>query len=295
MLSILIPVFNYAIEPLVLCLRKQATLLDVPWEIIVCEDASTDSEAREANRNLANLNGIFYFENQTNIGRMATRNRLAAKAQYPWLLFLDADVMPPDDSFLMRYVSFFEKDFELIMGGFAYQAIMPKVSLSLRWKFGRNRESIKAVLRNKRPYRVFISANYLIKKTVYLDVIASLNIPSYGSDSAIAAVLLSHKIKVLHIDNPVWHLGLEENTFFLEKTRSAIRTLQTLASNNPGFSTQNKLYNVFLKVTLLRCRRPIAFFFKLFRVPMEKQLTGKNPALFLFDLYRLGYLCHLYT
>ncbi|MBU2526026.1 MAG: glycosyltransferase family 2 protein [Bacteroidetes bacterium] len=295
MLSILIPVFNGTVEPLVMRLREQAALLSVPWEIVVCEDASTDTEAREANRNLSNRHRLIYLENDTNMGRIATRNRLAATAQYPWLLFLDADVMPPDDSFLMRYVSYFEKEFELIMGGFAYQAVLPKVSQSLRWKFGRNRESINAVLRNKKPYRVFISANYLIKKTVYLDVIGSLNIPTYGSDSAIAAVLLSHKTKVLHIDNPVWHMGLEENTVFLEKTRSAVCTLHTLANNNPGLLTQNKLYNAFLKVKFLHCRQPIAFFFKLFRVPMEKQLTGKNPALFLFDLYRLGYLCHLYN
>lgn len=295
MLSILIPVFNCAIEPLVRQLTVQAKLLDVPWEIIICEDASTVRETRISNRNLENLNGLVYLENKTNIGRMATRNRLAESAKYPWLLFLDADVMPVDDLFLMRYAPFFDKAFDVIMGGFAYEATTPNVSWSLRWKFGKNRESIKAAKRNKKPYRVFISANYLIKKTIYQDLIASLNVPAYGSDNAITAVFLNHKTKVTHIDNPVWHLGLEENEVFLEKTRSAVRMLQTFVNQYPEYSSQNSLYNAFLKVKILGFRRPLAFFFSKFRASMEKQLTGKNPSLFLFDLYRLGYLCHLYN
>ncbi|PJB12287.1 MAG: hypothetical protein CO119_07540 [Flavobacteriales bacterium CG_4_9_14_3_um_filter_40_17] len=294
MFSVLIPVYNVDVLPLVQLLHKQAKLLAVDFEIIVCDDGSTDEKLLSLNRNVANLEKVVYLENSENSGRLATRNRLAASAQYPWLLFLDADVLPAGEHFLNRYLIYFSQFFDVVMGGFSYPQAKPESQFSLRWEFGRKRESVSARERNRFPYRVFISANYLIRKAVYIDLLSQLKTPSYGSDNLIASEFLKHKTPILHIDNPAIHLGLENNKVFLKKSREAIESLLLFYQNNPDFKSQNKLYHTFLTVKKLRMIKWVDFVFCINRKQLEKNLLGKNPSLLLFDLYRLGYFCNIY-
>jgi glycosyltransferase involved in cell wall biosynthesis len=294
MFSILIPVYNVDVFPLVQALHEQANRLSVNFEIIVCDDGSTDEKVLRPNRNTAKLKNVVYMENAENIGRIATRNRLADSAQHAWLLFLDADVLPADEYFLNRYFTYLHQSFDVVMGGFSYPRDKPDGQFSLRWKFGRMRESISAAERNRKLYRVFISANYLIRKSVYTDLLSHLKTPSYGSDNLIASVFLKHKTPIFHIDNPVIHLGLESNKVFLKKSREAIDSLLFFSQNNPDFQSQNKLYRTFLTVKKLRMVKWVDFVFCLNRKELEKHLLEKNPSLFLFDLYRLGYLCNIH-
>mgnify|MGYP000232582310 CR=1 FL=1 len=64
------------------------------FEILVLDDASTDKQCSSENKKINALDHCSYLENEKNIGRTATRNILAKKAKYDWLLFLDADVIP---------------------------------------------------------------------------------------------------------------------------------------------------------------------------------------------------------
>ena len=63
MLSILIPIFNFDVTDLVLELNNQALAANVKYEIILLDDASTDS-FREINRNLSRQNHIKYIESE---------------------------------------------------------------------------------------------------------------------------------------------------------------------------------------------------------------------------------------
>ncbi len=294
MFSILIPVYNVDVSSLVQILHEQANRLSGNFQIIVCDDGSTDEAMQRSNRNVAILGHVIYLENTENRGRLATRNRLAESAQYPWLLFLDADVLPPDDYFLNRYFTYFNQTFDVVMGGFTYSQDNLDSQFSLRCKFGRKRESISASERNRQLYRVFISANYLIRKTVYFDLLSHLKSTVYGSDNLIAAVFFKNKTPIFHIDNPAIHLGLESNKVFLKKSREAIDSLLLFLQDNPDFQSQNKLYRTFLTVKKLRMVKWVDFVFCLNRKQLEKHLLKKNPSLLVFDLYRLGYLCHIH-
>lgn len=294
MFSILIPVYNFDVLPLVQILHKQASSLAVDFEIIICDDGSTDKSIQISNRKAAGLANVIYLENTENRGRIVTRNRLAGSAQYMWLLFLDADVLPADEQFLSRYLHFFNQSFEVVTGGFSYSADKPDDQFLLRWKFGSKRESISARARNQHPYRVFISANYLIRKTTYLGLLTHLKTTAYGSDNLIAAIFSKSKTAILHIDNPVIHLGLESNKVFLKKSREAADALRSFSGSHSEFLSQNKLYHTFLVVKRFGIIKLVDFVFCINRKQLEKNLLGKNPSLFLFDLYRLGYLCNIH-
>ena len=52
------------------------------------------------NKKINALDHCSFLENEKNIGRTATRNILAKKAKYDWLLFLDADVIPLNENYI---------------------------------------------------------------------------------------------------------------------------------------------------------------------------------------------------
>jgi glycosyltransferase involved in cell wall biosynthesis len=89
-LSVLIPVYNFNIAPLVVELAQQCAGTGLPWEILCIDDGSS-LVFREQNRTLQGRAGIRYEELPDNIGRAAIRNLLAEKAVFPYLLFMDCD------------------------------------------------------------------------------------------------------------------------------------------------------------------------------------------------------------
>ena len=94
MLSILIPTYNYNTLLLVKTLQQQAIKSKISFEIIVLDDASSDTQSSIENNKINTLEHCTYIESEKNLGRTATRNILAHKAKFNWLLFLDADVIP---------------------------------------------------------------------------------------------------------------------------------------------------------------------------------------------------------
>ena len=85
MISILIPLYNYNVFPLVEVLFNQAEQLSTPYEIIIFDDASTITF--EENRKITKFKNTSYEVSKKNIGRTAARDYLGNKAAYDWLLF----------------------------------------------------------------------------------------------------------------------------------------------------------------------------------------------------------------
>ena len=70
MLSILIPTYNYNLYPLLTELKKQADLADLPYEVLVLDDASSLFIAE--NSKINTLENCFYYKNEQNLGRTTT-------------------------------------------------------------------------------------------------------------------------------------------------------------------------------------------------------------------------------
>lgn len=291
MLSILIPTYNYNVFPLVNEIHKQFSKLEIPFEIRVYEDGSDiDFETRKF---LEDFDRVYYKKFNKRQGRTKMRHLLAEEAKYPRLLFLDADVFPKNRFFAAKLIKELENfPSQVYFGGITVAPSPPSPSKILRWKYGKERESLPLEIRKKHPYKSLISGALLIEKNTFLPVsnkIKDLN--KYGLDIYFSYLLKQEKAKVRHYDNPVMHLGLEDSEVFLKKTEKAVETLYFLIKTKKipvNYSKLGEKYNQIKKAGLCGLSR---FFYKIFKKACYKNLLSNHPSLYIFDLYKLCYFC----
>lgn len=290
MISILIPTYNCNALPLAEILEQQALKAGIVFELI-CVDDGSFSEHNKQNQQINSLTNSKFIENIKNVGSKANRQRMAKIAQYEWLLFVDADSKPKSAEYLTLYINEVNASHNAIFGGFAYDDKLLDDNKTLRYTFGKQREEVDASIRNKNPYKVTISANFLIKRSMFLKINSQKTMNIYGLDYLFSSQLKEYNIKVKHLNNEVYHLGLDGNDKFLEKTRNAVKALHYIYASGK-ISTHNiSLLRAYMILKSIGLKKPSAWLFKKFEQKIKINLTGVNPDLFLFDLYRLGYLC----
>ena len=295
MLSILIPVYNYAVFPLVLEVHKQCIAAGIPFEILCQDDCS--SSFIEENRTVEQLSNCTFSQNTVNLGRGNNRNLLIQKAQFDWLLLLDCDMFPKDSFFIKNYLSFIEKPMApLAFGGIIYHPKKPHTPQLLRWVYGQKREALSCEFRNKKPNSRALTSNLVIRKEIALRHPFPESVSDYGyEDLSFLSNLRQKNITVFHIDNPTFHLNLETSTQFLTKTEIALQNLVLLIQTNRIKPNESKIIATFLWVKKLRLVQLTAWFFQQTKTVTTKNLLSDNPSLLLFDWYKLGYLCLLQT
>ena len=226
--------------------------------------------------------------NKKNIGRSAIRNLLTDKAQYDYLLFLDCDVQI-GDNFIKKYIEFKDES-EVIVGGVSYAEYEQlEKNKRLRWKYGRHREERKAHFRNQRPYASFSACNLFINKKVSQNIRFTESLTKYGhEDTLYGAELEFNSYTVMHINNPIIHLGLDEVSVFLEKTEFALINLLSLQKSHPRACKNIKVFNYynFIRKTLFLTKGIFIFW----KYCCRKLLMNGSANLMVFDLYKLSFM-----
>ncbi len=263
----------------------------IDFEIIVFDDASVNQFDNEKINQLENCS---YKVLDHNIGRCAIRNLLAETAKYDWLLFLDADVLPENDLFIAKYIKAIQENkYQIIIGGYKYEDKKPSDNKVFRWKYGGNREYATAEMRNANPYHYIFSGNLLTQKPIFLESNFQGRENFYGMDVYFSYKIFENKYSILHIDNFIFHLGLESNQQFFDKSLKAVESKLHLCTKFPGLLEVSPLLQHYLWLKKFKLTWLCKFGFKIFSPLMKKQILSSNPNLFLFDVYRLGYLCSL--
>ena len=295
MLSVLIPVYNYAVFPLVLEVHKQCVAAGIQFEILCQDDCSTSHI--EENLAIEQLPYCTFSKNKVNLGRGNNRNLLIQKAQFDWLLLLDCDMFPKDSFFIKNYLSFIQKPMSsLVFGGIIYHPKKPHHSQLLRWVYGQKREALSCEFRNKKPNSRALTSNLVIRKEIALSHPFPESVSDYGyEDLSFLSNLGQKNITVFHIDNPTFHLNLETSAQFLAKTEIALQNLVLLIQTNRIKANESKIIATFLWVKKLHLVQLTAWFFQQTKTVTTKNLLFDNPSLLLFDWYKLGYLCLLQT
>ncbi|MCL1867923.1 MAG: glycosyltransferase [Paludibacter sp.] len=293
MLSILIPTYNYDIRKLVNDLHNQANALGIDFEIVVMEDGSQKYLCE--NKTVGNLTFVKYHALSENIGRASIRNRLADSAIYSCLLFLDCDVEICRSNFLECYLKLFHENC-VISGGRIYENKVEK-QYSLIAKYGKTHEQFTDKnLKIRKKYTVLTTPNFLIDKNIFKKVRFDETIKQYGHEDTVFGIELQRQnIDIMMIDNPVCHIGLDDNTAFLKKTELALQTLLNIykSGNYPELQQISKILSFYLKIKKLHLNKIISLNYKTFKPLITKNLTSKNPSMLLFDFYKLGFLTKL--
>ncbi|MDX1470489.1 MAG: glycosyltransferase [Flavobacteriaceae bacterium] len=293
MISVLIPVYNWNIVQLVEDLFSQLTTASIPFEIICLEDGS-DLEITTNNARVAKLKNVKIFENQKNNGVVKARQFLSQSAKYDNLLFLDADVQIPNSNFIENYLKALDSGDDGYYGGILYSPKEPEPHRLLRWKYGRSREQVSAEKRNQNPYKFVISGNFLFKKSVFLETYGSIKGKRYGFDTFFGALLKDRNIQIRHIDNGVYHLGLDSNEVYLKKKEKAALALIQLYKEGKISSHDNQLLRLFEVLHRLNLHHLFAFYYRKFNLSIKKQLIGPKPSVNILQIYRISYICYAY-
>jgi glycosyltransferase involved in cell wall biosynthesis len=289
MISILIPIYNFDTRKFITDLQCQAVDLKIDFEIVLVDDCSLQ-EFRTLNKTLSELPGVRYIQLEKNIGRSKIRNFLVSQSKYEKLLFADCDSETTDKYFIKNYIKTSQKA-DVVCGGTEYRkSDLKNKTIVFRVKYGIVREAISLTLRQKYPYQAFKTNNFLISKSVFKSIQFDEKLTEYGHEDTLFGCELARKnIAILHINNPLFHVGLETAEVFLEKTRKGLKNL--------NYITENYNYpELYSDIKLLRTAKNLKLFtpliklgFLVFKKKIEILLKSTNPNIFVFDLYKLGF------
>ncbi|MEO1515156.1 MAG: glycosyltransferase [Bacteroidota bacterium] len=286
MLSVLIPIYNFEMAELVTDLQLQCQKVGVECEIICIDDCS-DAKFHALNAPLDKLEGVRYRQLSQNVGRSRIRNLLAKEAQMEWLLFLDCDSKLPDDNFIRRYIQHFNTP-KVLCGGTIYGKNPPVESTYfLHWLYGSHREARPAAERMSDGLMGFASNNFALPADLFHQIRFDEDLTQYGHEDTLFGIQVrKRQIDILHIDNPVEHLGLEPNEVFLRKHRMAIENLLKVQQSHPELQT--RLSMTYQRLQSWGLAPLLRWFHRLLGPSLQRKLARGQTQLFWLDIYRLG-------
>jgi len=289
-LSILIPNYNRNVTDLVASIVPQARTVLNAFEILIADDGS-DKKTRATYKSLKAFNEVHVILHERNIGRAATRNNLIARATYPWILCIDSDALILNDQFLKIYSEYLDHA-DVIVGGIQYQELRPsRNEFMLRWTYGRAREQRTACQRNRNPWAAFSAFNFMARRSVFETVRFPQEFNEYGHEDTLFGLAMRHqKFHILHIDNPLVHMGLENSSEFLEKTNKGLKNLMILEQYFGREVPLDQYITLIRYVSALNRWHMMGFItalFQLFERPLMRNLQGRNPYVWCFQFYKL--------
>lgn len=285
MLSIVIPIFNQDVRPLVYTLMKQCNKLNINYQIL-CFDDFSDDKFKKMNQELAFKINVNYTEMSENLGRSRIRNWLGKAAYFEYILFLDGDSEVKNRDFIKNYINVLPSD-HVVYGGRIYAPKKPRSKKKiLHWKYGSKREALSAKKRQHHPYLNFQTNNFLIPEKLFKTLQFDEAVQGYGYEDLLYAFELKKaEIKIMHIDNPVIHLGLEINTDFIRKTENAINNLAILYKSGKIPATRlTKKYEQLSKYNLLSS---FNWSYRKLNEKIKANLLSDDPSITYFNIWKL--------
>jgi len=293
MLSILITIYHYNLYPLVQELHRQCSTLNINFEILTQDDASNSIHNLE-NEKINLLSNCSFISLEKNVGYRENKNILVSKSIYDNLLILDGDCTLPFPNFIENYINQIS-NYEVVYGGRIHAEKAPSNQQMLRWKYGKFMEDQTVEQRNKNVYRATLFNNTLIKKTIFNQIKFDSSFKKYGHDDTLFSFELQKiNAKINHIHNPVQHDDIDTNIVYIEKTKNSLDNLYLLYKKGLITKQYSKMVNLVSKLHILKITYLLAFFYWIFKGFIEKNLSGNNPSLFVFNIFRLTYFSKIY-
>lgn len=250
-LSILIPIYNWDIQLLVSSLVEEINeaRLCNSIEIILIDDCSSEKSIRESNEffiNRINAHCIKYYPLESNVGRSMVRKFLVQKANGLYMLFLDADTLPDSKTFIMNYLDIINSTptFKIVLGGLSYlQRIKNEKECDFYYYMGKKIGEISADIRLENPWKYVVTSNLLISADIIDNTPIDTSFIGYGFEDTEWGIRLMKNFQILHIDNTVSHLGLENKSNLVKKIIESSENYNRLVDKHDKFLTNWALRN----------------------------------------------------
>jgi glycosyltransferase involved in cell wall biosynthesis len=235
-LSILTPVFRHDPTPIARALEATPAQARSRFEWVVVDDGSGDEALLATLRELMK-NALFsarLIALPQNQGRAHARNRLVAEATAPFVLFLDADMIPDDPGFVGRWLDLIDREApHAAFGGFSVDQA-PDLPATALHKFMSARSDCRnATARSKDPSQFTATSNLLVRREVLADIPFDDGFKGWGWEDVDWALRASKLGPIRHIDNPATHAGLDSVETLLRKFGEAGPNYARLAAKHP--------------------------------------------------------------
>ena len=296
MISILIPTYNYDCHELIEKLSIQCTELKRTnclhsFEIIVADDASTNTAVKQSLlETTAAMPGVRWILNDHNLGRSRIRNLLLSEAKGDYVIFIDDDAKVVDDAYVKNYWAL-RHEADVICGDLVNpKKVMPGRELRYRYELAAEPHRL-ATHRAQRPYERFSTFNFFARHEVIASIGFNENIHEYGYEDVLMGFELERrKVKILHIDNPLQHNGIDTNAEFLAKTQAALRTLAALP---PDIQLKFKMAQYAQLLHKWHIAYAVGLGLKVISPLLKWQLLSKHPSVGCFQIYKLAYYLNI--
>ena len=211
-LSVLIPFLRDDPTDLLARLESEAAALAGAVEIIVLDDGTAD--ATLTGRLIGQINAmalpVRLISLPANEGRAIGRNRLASSARGGSLLFLDSDMRPDHPGFLRDWAALVaDSDPAVAFGGFSLLQAPTDARFQVHRAMAAKSECVPQAERSRQPEKYVYTSNLLVRRDVFESEAFDPGFTGWGWEDVEWAMRVSRRFKVVHIDNPATHMGLD--------------------------------------------------------------------------------------
>jgi len=240
-LSVLIPFYKDDPRATVLAM---ATMANPKVEILAWDDGTNDAAVTDAiettlSKQNANISVFVCPENQ---GRSAARNALFDEAKGDWVLFLDADMQPGDGNFLARYLEAIESDAgDVFFGGFIVEET-GSGETALHRELSRASDCANASARAEHGPQHVASSNLCVRRDVLITEPFDAAFTGWGWEDSEWAARVAKSYRVVHLDNPAVHLGLETDDTLLSRFATSGPNYARFTQKHPEFAQELPLF-----------------------------------------------------
>ncbi|MEI9965928.1 MAG: glycosyltransferase [Caulobacteraceae bacterium] len=235
-LSVLVPFLHDDPRRLLAALDREAAALQGQVEIVLLDDGAEDDGLAADVAAAVNQAGApaRFVQILANEGRAKGRNRLARNARAPHLLFLDADMLPDAPDFLARYLALIEaQNPAVVFGGFSVRQAPRRREHALHRKLALRSDCAPAAVRRRTPEKYVFTSNLLARRDVFETEPFDEAFKGWGWEDVEWGVRVSRAHKILHIDNPATHLGLDSARVIAAKYEQSAANFAYIARLHP--------------------------------------------------------------
>ncbi len=246
-LSVLIPFYRDDPSDLIEALSEEAPALAGSVELIVLDDGSGDDELAERVRNRIRASQLpaRFIRLKKNEGRSRGRNRLTSSARGGSYLFLDSDMLPDSGSFLRTWADLVARqDPAVAFGGFSLLQAPQDAAFAVHRAMSQRSECIPYQQRALQPEKYVYTSNLLVRRDVFVAEAFDSEFSGWGWEDVEWAMRVARRFRVIHLDNPATHLGLESADRLAGKYEQSVANFARVVDRHPDFVSQYPSYRV---------------------------------------------------
>lgn len=235
--SVLIPFLRDDPAELLALLDEEAASVDGAVEIVILDDGTRDADltARLTRQIKAMALPACLITLPANEGRSVGRNRLASAARGGSLLFLDSDMRPDHRRFLRDWADLAAReDPAVAFGGFSLLQAPDDARFAVHRAMAAKSECVPYTERARQPEKYVYTSNLLVRRDVFEAEAFDPGFTGWGWEDVEWAMRVSRRFRVVHLDNPATHMGLDTVDALARKYEQSAPNFARMVSRHPA-------------------------------------------------------------